>query len=140
MENLNFVVLDTDILIGLLRGKEDIVQLVKSLEDNNAIFLTTAINEFELYFGAYKSKFKDANIKAVHNLLQKLEVVPFVHPATEIAGRIYSELSKKGQPLEIRDLFIASITLSVNAILVTHNKKHFTRITGLKIYSEENGL
>ncbi|MGQ4834516.1 MAG: type II toxin-antitoxin system VapC family toxin [Candidatus Asgardarchaeia archaeon] len=135
MEDVTFVILDTDILIGLLRGKRDILRQIKLLDEKDAIFATTSINEFELYYGAYKSKFKKENLRSVRALLQNLEILPFVYPATEIAGRIFSELSKEGKLIEVRDLFIASIAIATNGTLLTSNVKHFKRINGLKLIS-----
>lgn len=135
MEDVELIVLDTDILIGILRGKESILRYIKSLEEKNVIFSTTSINEFELYYGAYKSKFKSENLRSARVLLQNLEVLPFAYPATEIAGEIFSKLSKEGRLIDVRDLFIASIVIAAEATLLTGNIRHFKRINGLKLLS-----
>ena len=135
MEDITLVVLDTDVLVGLLRGKQEIIRQVKSLEDGPSILATTSINEFELYFGAYKSKRKNENLRNAQALLHNLAILPFEYPATEIAGQIFSNLSREGKLIDVRDLFIASITIANKASLLTRNVKHFKHINGLKILS-----
>ncbi|MEH1963301.1 MAG: PIN domain-containing protein [Nostoc sp.] len=49
------------------------------------------------------------------------------------AGRIRAQLANLGIPIGYNDLLIASIALSHDLILVTHNTKEFVRVEGLKI-------
>lgn len=51
----------------------------------------------------------------------------------ELCGKVRGELQKNGKPIGPYDLQIASIALANNLILVTHNKKEFSRIQGLEI-------
>ncbi|MBS3029495.1 MAG: hypothetical protein HCA25_21165 [Dolichospermum sp. DET50] len=44
-----------------------------------------------------------------------------------------SEIANNGTPIGYNDLLIASIALSHDLILVTHNTKEFVRVEGLKI-------
>jgi len=55
------IVVDTDILIDLLREKEYALLKIEELEKNQEL-ATTDINAFELYFGAYNSSKKERNI------------------------------------------------------------------------------
>ncbi len=52
------IVVDSNVLIDLLREKEYAVNKIKELEKNEEL-ATTDINAFELYFGAYNSKQKE---------------------------------------------------------------------------------
>lgn len=49
-----------------------------------------------------------------------------------IAGLIRSQLNKKGTPIGVYDLQIASIALVHDLILVTHNISEFSRLDNLK--------
>ncbi|MFM6078513.1 MAG: PIN domain-containing protein [Dolichospermum sp.] len=49
------------------------------------------------------------------------------------AGQIRAQLANLGTPIGYNDLLIASIALSHDLILVTHNTKEFLRVEGLKI-------
>ena len=48
--------LDSDILIDFLRGKEKAVKYIESIRESSRI-VTTVINVFELYYGAFKHKY-----------------------------------------------------------------------------------
>ena len=62
------LIVDTDILIDLLREKDYAVRLIKELEEE-AELATTAITVFELYRGAYKSQHQEKNLASVKGLL-----------------------------------------------------------------------
>ncbi|MFO5441364.1 MAG: PIN domain-containing protein, partial [Dolichospermum sp.] len=53
------------------------------------------------------------------------------------AGKIRAQLANIGTPIGYNDLLIASIALSHDLILVTHNTKEFVRVEGLKIQDWE---
>jgi predicted nucleic acid-binding protein len=60
--------LDTDLLIAILRGKEEARSIVSEI-DEEAKGATTAINSFEIFFGANKSSMKNENVKEALKLL-----------------------------------------------------------------------
>lgn len=53
--------------------------------------------------------------------------------AAVIAANIYRYLSKRGQKIEDADIFIAATTLANDAVLITDNVKHFSRVPDLKV-------
>jgi predicted nucleic acid-binding protein len=128
------IVVDSDILIDLLREKEDAVKKIKELEKNEDL-ATTDINVFELYFGAYKSKKKDKNLSSIRGLLKNLTLLHTSEEAMETGGRIYSDMKAKGKSIDIRDVLIAAITLQNGASLLTRNREHFERIKELELVS-----
>jgi len=72
MESLkNRVVIDTDILVDVLRGVEKTVAFIADLENNGSKLSTTVINAFELYYGAYKSKKKTAEPGRNEKIVEK---------------------------------------------------------------------
>ena len=46
---------------------------------------------------------------------------------------LQAELLKIGKPISGNDAMIAAHALSIGCILVTNNRKHFSRVPGLKI-------
>ena len=124
------IVVDTDILIDLLREKDDAVKKIRELEKNEEL-ATTDINVFELYFGAYKSNKKDKNLSSTRGLLKNLTLLHTTEEAMETGGRIYSNMKAKGKSIDIRDVLIAAITLQNGASLLTRNREHFERIEEL---------
>lgn len=125
------ICLDTDILIDFLRNKEYAVTFLR--EHEKAALLTTHINAFELYQGAFLSDRQENNVKKVEELLDRLLILNLTRESVKTAGSLFASLKKEGMPIEIRDLFIGTIALSDQCALKTNNKKHFERIRGLTI-------
>jgi len=133
MENAGkYVVIDTDILVDMLRGLDRAVTFIAELEKNLTLS-TTIINAFELYYGAYKSKKKSQNLEAARKLLERIIVLKMSLKSAEKAGQIYAELEAKGQPIGIRDAMVGAIALTRGCTLVTRNTVHFQKIGGLNL-------
>ena len=52
--------------------------------------------------------------------------------AWEEASEIYAHTGKIGKPIDDNDILIAAFCIINGHTLVTHNKKHFKNIDGLK--------
>ncbi|HMB46193.1 MAG TPA: type II toxin-antitoxin system VapC family toxin [Candidatus Methanoperedens sp.] len=126
------IVIDTDILIDLLRNKTYAIKKIKELERNEEL-ATTDINAFEIYFGAYNSRDRERNILSAKGLLRNLTIFHTEEDSMETAGRIFAERRARGKMIEIRDLLIAAITLQNGCRLLTNNRGHFEGIEGLSL-------
>jgi predicted nucleic acid-binding protein len=124
--------LDTDLLVAILRGKREAYQIAEKLDEESKK-TTTAINAFELFFGANKSERVNENVKGVQKLLEKIEVLPLDKASAKRAGELFVDLTTKGQTIDFRDAMIAGIALENNLTLLTRNKAHFSRVKSLKI-------
>jgi tRNA(fMet)-specific endonuclease VapC len=58
--------------------------------------------------------------------------LPFDGVVAETYGRIRVQLEALGTPIGPNDLQIAAIALANNLILVTHNTREFSRVSGLR--------
>jgi tRNA(fMet)-specific endonuclease VapC len=65
--------------------------------------------------------------------------LPFDDRCAEIAGRIRSDLRAKGTPIGGNDLLIAATALAHDAVLVTHNTRELSRVSGLRLDDWEVG-
>jgi len=128
------LIVDTDILIDLLRKKDYAVSLIKKLEDEVEL-ATSAINAFELYRGAYKSRNQEKNLASVKGLLNSLRMINTDEDSVEIAGKITASLERDGNMMDIRDLLIASIALVNGFGILTNNVGHFNKIPHLRVVS-----
>ena len=126
------MILDTSVLVALLRGDEDIVEKIRKCEEEREDLKTTSITAFELYYGAFKSSRAEENLELVSKLLKSLEVLGFDVEASRIAGSLLADLTRRGEPLEMRDLFIAAIALKTDDKIATRDKD-FLRVEKLKI-------
>jgi tRNA(fMet)-specific endonuclease VapC len=128
------ICLDSTVIIDFLKGRKEAVEVVKKYKEDNSL-VVTEISVFEIFLGIYLKKLIDNNeLTKVREFFKSIEVLPFDNLSGEIASKIYSSLSKKGELIEQNDIFIASI-MNKNGCkkIITRNKKHFSRIDGLKV-------
>ncbi len=132
MEELVKYCLDTDVVIEFLKNRDSpAAKLVLMLKDEIAI---TSITLYELYYGPLRVGLAK-EIQDIDSLRRQIVVLPFGEDPAERAARIDACLHKIGQPVGLRDVFIASIALTHNLTIVTRNLQDFQRIKGV-----ENGL
>jgi len=124
-------ILDSDILIYFLKGKEDIVKKVISLPQNELCI--TIINYTELLYGIYNSNNVEQNKEKILPFLDNFDILPFDKKSSEIFAKLKANLKRKGNLIADMDLMIASITIANKATLFTNNLKHFERIEDLKL-------
>jgi len=123
--------LDTNTCVYLLNGNESLKKKVReigvySLSISNCVLA-------ELYFGAYRSKKIEENLKRIELFKKNLTILSDSEVSARLFGKIKAALRFKGTIIEDFDILIASIATSNNCILVTNNTEHFERIDGLQI-------
>ena len=111
--------LDTDIVIWVLRGNEKYEDLLENLSSNGSLTIST-ITIAEVY----KNIFPSETVKTENllNDLQSWDVTPLI---AKQAGLYWQEYSKKLKNLNITDCLIAATASVHEATLVSLNKKHF---------------
>lgn len=131
MEGHRGIVLDTDILVDVLRGKRKAIEIVRRLRSGRLDIATTVVNIFELSWGAHK--LGGERIRDVERLADTLTLLNFTSREAVKAGEEIAYLESIGLTISIRDLLIGIITRENNYTLMTGNIKHFSRIKDLKI-------
>ena len=127
------VCVDTDVLVDYLRGREPGMSAYKKWR-NKTKTVITSISAYELIFGSLLvSRSSEGRSAEARSLIEQHEVLPFDSVAAGFASSIGASLRKSGNEIEIRDLFIASICLAGGIPILTRNKSHYARITGLKV-------
>ena len=124
------ILLDTNVLVGILRGNKNIA---RRFSEHLGEMAVPAIVLGELNFGAAKSKNPEANRALVATLLDALPVMHTNDMIMRIFGDQKAGLSKNGEIVEDADVLIAATALAYDAILVTGNTRHFLRFPGLKL-------
>jgi len=146
-------ILDTDILSNWQRGSQPIERYIQSIPDN---LLATTIITVEEQFGGRLRKMKECYDELcrrlrrnsevdelisglanayfyLHETLKfwcelRLKILPFnKHAATEFVN-LRSQIKIKA-----KDLQIAAIALSVDGVVVTHNRRDFSKVPDLDI-------
>jgi tRNA(fMet)-specific endonuclease VapC len=141
MESLTRVCLDTDVLIDYLRKPSDEVKRVmESVFERKVSACTTSVNAFEIWLGAYLAPKKAELVRDTEDFFGQLEVVNFDYGSSVEAGRVLADLRKRGETIEIRDLFVGCVCKVSGMPLVTRNLKHYRRVRGLKVLTPEQAL
>jgi tRNA(fMet)-specific endonuclease VapC len=124
--------LDTNICIYYLKGKySSIIKYFEGISYDE--IKIPVIVKAELLFGIEKSKQKEENQKIYDKFINTFEIINLDNESLKYYAKIRYGLEKNGNIIGSNDLFIASITLAHNGILVTHNTNEFRRIPQLAV-------
>ena len=111
------ILLDTDILINFLRGKETSRKYLLSVVEDSTI-CCSVITVAEIYAGM-----KEGEKEKTTELIDSLNIIDVTRKIAEKAGA-YKRDEKK-QLLELDDCIIAATAFVENSILATGNEKHY---------------
>lgn len=114
------VLLDTTVLIDLLRGRPGAVSRLRALRAAGDTPTTSAINVEETARGLMPSEHQAAQL-----LFAGLRVVPLGRAEGWQAGEWRREHAARGQTLSQADCLIAAAAGSIGGRLATGNPKHF---------------
>lgn len=126
------IIADTDVLVDYLRGGGAAARVRQELATGR--LCTTSITAFELWAGASKP----LEIATVDTLLSALSIVSLDASGARRAGEVRRELDRKGAAIGMADSLIAGICLQHDAILLTRNRKHYARVSRLKLSSHSS--
>ena len=124
--------LDTNHCIYLINGKYPEIARRLARQKTGSIALSS-ITTSELWYGVENSARREQNRAALAKFLLPLEVLPYDEDASQAYGKLRAFLEKSGRGVGSMDLLIAAHALSLSATLVTHNRKEFQRLPGLKV-------
>lgn len=120
--------LDTDMASYVIRGTS--AELLERFSAHFKKLFISSITVAELQFGAEKEN--------SHLLREKVNAFCALVPAKAFDfdaalkyGRLRAVLEKQGTPLASMDLLIAATALAENAVLVTNNTDHFSKVPRL---------
>ncbi len=124
-------VLDTDVFSEILKGRHAaVIQHAAAYHRLHGQYTIAIITVMEIIKGFHKVQREDRVQQFLANV-QATERLPFDLAAAEVAGRIYADLERTGQPIGRADPMIAAIALRHNLSLTTGNIAHYQRIQAL---------
>lgn len=126
--------LDTNVIIEILRDNDEIITTVENVGQENCYI--SEITLAELLYGAVRGN-NPKNFLDVERVEQEFDVLA-IRPAYKKYAEARNQLRQKGTPIDHMDLFVASVAIHNDMTLVTHNTKHFARIEGLKLTDWQN--
>ncbi|MGO9600011.1 MAG: type II toxin-antitoxin system VapC family toxin [Isosphaeraceae bacterium] len=128
---MNKALLDTDIYSEVLRAVNATVTAnARTYCQAYGRLTLSVITVMEMVKGLQKVQ-RPQKIAALLTHVGSEEVLEFGQPAAEMAGRIWGDLERAGQPIGLADPMIAAIALMHGLELVTGNTAHYQRIQQL---------
>ena len=105
---------DSDVIIWYLKGREQEYKLLKEISSKGELFMSV-ISITEVRTGLQKNA-----VEIIDSLTDIFHPVSVDENIAAMAGAL-----KQKYNLAIADMIIAASTISIDAVLVTYNKKHF---------------
>lgn len=122
----NFL-LDSDVLIWILRKKEKTLELVREIKEEGGLGCST-LSILEIQAGAKPGEEEKTNL-----LLESLRAYPLKRENANLAGKFLREYQLKGITLDFVDAAIAATAILNDLVLVTYNLKHYP-MPAIKLY------
>lgn len=127
--------LDTNHCSYLQEGHTAVVRRFQSLPPDAEV-MTSVISQAELLAGVYLApgERRRGELRRLYEqLLQSIaEILVVDTVVAERFAELETDLRRKGRPLPVNDIWIASVALANNLILVTSDE-HFRYIDGLSV-------
>jgi len=122
------IVADTDVLIDFLEDRPPVAARI-AFELERGDLRTTTVTRFELLAGVRTR----AQLRIVGELLAALPCLPLDEPSADAAAEIRREFEGAGIGIGMADSLIAGIVKANQGVLLTRNRRHFERVSGLSL-------
>ncbi|MEG4112810.1 MULTISPECIES: type II toxin-antitoxin system VapC family toxin [unclassified Microcoleus] len=123
--------MDTNTLIYYFKGQGQVAQNLANVSPQEIVVSTIVF--FELQVGIAKSNSPAKRTQQLQQFLSRVNVIPFDRDAALAAATIRAQLEQQGTPIGPMDVLIAGTAVALQATLVTHNVKEFSRVSELAI-------
>lgn len=123
--------LDTNIVSYILEGNDKIRRTLFSVLQGNTVLIPETVY-YEVQRGLFYNESKRKQ-ELFDIFCDMFGISYMTRNSLQRAAQIYSDLRKNGRIIEDDDIFIGALALENDAVLVTNNEKHLSRIDGLKI-------
>lgn len=119
--------LDTDTASYIIKGQSREIEAKLAAIQPSKICISV-ITRAELMYGLKRLPPNHRLHIGVHRFLKIIRILSWDVDAADYYADIRHQLTTTGQPIGEMDMMIAAHSLSVGAILVTNNTRHFERI------------
>lgn len=124
--------LDTDTGSYAIRGASAALDAALATAPPGSLAIS-AITRAELVFGLEKRGNPRALARLVQGFMARVAVMPWDANAADHYAKLRAQLERRGTPIGQFDTMIAAHALSLNAVLVTNNRRHFQQVKALAL-------
>ena len=128
------VLLDTDVFSFLLNGHSLSEPYRKHIEGKRIALSFVTVGE--LLFGARRRSWGPRRLALLENAIGMTAIVPHDLEICRRYADTKSDLELAGTPIAGNDLWIAACALRDSIPLLSHNRRHFGRVPGIRLVSE----
>lgn len=126
------VVLDTDILSGIMRQNPVIIAKAREYLAEHNQFTFSIITRFEILRGL-KAKGATTQVSTFDEFCTRNIILPLTDKIVVKAADIYGNLRGRGLLIRDADILIAATALVEGLGVVTNNENHFQRIRNIQL-------
>ena len=123
------IVLDTNVLIEILKGNEETIKIVQTFNED---IIISSISVMELYYGAINK----AELKKLEKFVSLFKIEHLNEKISIKSTLLIKTYAKSHHHLDIPDSLIASTALVLGCRVFTYNYKDFRYIDGLVLVKE----
>ena len=134
--------LDTNIIIGILREKENIIKRYKKISGKKQPICLTTYSLSEIYLGFHAQEFKKQaaeKLKLQKELFDRMviklqgqnRITSLSAEDSKILGELFHLLKVKGNPIPVIDAIIGAIAISRELTVITTDLNHFKVIKNI---------
>lgn len=122
------IVVDSDVVIDHLHSRPGQSSTLLEVAEEHELGIAS-VTLFEVERGLSST----TQCERFQRVLAAATFLPLDEAAARSAALIAYDLDRRGQKLDVADALIAGIVVSLGAKLLTRNRKHFTRVSGLEL-------
>lgn len=127
------MILDTTVLVDLLRGDGDARDRVGELEQGGSLLWVPVPAVFELFEGIERADRPEDERARVEDVLDGYTVLGLQPHHARRAGTISGRLARRGRMLDPIDVQIAGMALAEGRPVLTRDTGDFERVAGLDV-------
>ena len=129
------IMLDTDSCSYIIRLQPiEVLQTLQYRVERGDEICISAITYSELLLGAERSGNSQKYLHLIDAFCSRVDfIAPWDAEAARFFSRLQSYLFKQGTPIGNNDTMIAAHAQSIQAIMVTNNHKHFSKVPELTL-------
>ena len=129
------VVLDTNIVSYLTKKTSPLRSLyLPHLQERTLCISFVTVGE--LYLGAEKDEWGEDRWRQLNAMIRRFVVLPYDYAVARKYAWVVMTVRRQRAQIDFPDAWLAATALAYDTSLVTHNKRHFEGVPGLKVISE----
>src|SRR5216684_993163 len=127
------LIIDADVIIRGERGLFDLPAWLEMQADKDPQI--AAITVAELWHGIERASatYKPRREGYLQMIVETLPIIPYTESTALEHARLWAALEASGKMIGFYDLIVAATALESGSAVATFNKRHFSKVQGLKL-------